>query len=117
MTRDEGWWLNTNRYGGVHRAPGATAAEARAFTRAAIAESFMAGGMTKTAARKAASSYDVRTVAGPAPYADVVAANDAWEALDHGPAKDLALRTGHRRVAYSLAHRVDTDEQEAAEAN
>jgi hypothetical protein len=97
---DEKWWLISNRGGGCHRAPGATAAEAKAHVRAAIAEAFQIEGLSAAAARRGASSYQVRIVAGPASYDDVAEAYDAWQGpwdlteADLAPAIALARRPG-----------------------
>jgi hypothetical protein len=110
--RDQAWWLISNRDGGCHRAPGATAAEAKAHVRAAIAEAFQTEGLSATDARRGASSYQVRIVAGPACYDDVAEAYDAWQGpwdpteADLAPAIALARRTGHHHVARALARQV-----------
>src|SRR4051794_27088278 len=54
-TRADGrWWLISNCHGGIHRAEGATAADAKAAVRAAIAETFQSEGGCRPATPAAA---------------------------------------------------------------
>jgi hypothetical protein len=75
---DQDWRLVSNCHGGVHRTPGASAAEAKAVVRAGIAEAFESEGPSAREARRAASGYLVRMVAGPASCDEVVEAFVAW---------------------------------------
>jgi hypothetical protein len=79
---DQDWRLVSNCHGGVHRTPGASAAEAKAVVRAGIAEAFESEGPSAREARRAASGYLVRMVAGPASCDEVVEAFVAWDASD-----------------------------------
>lgn len=96
------WWLLSNCYGGVHRAPGRTAADARRYVHELIKETYLSEGKTAAEATREAMACDVRLVAGPASRQEVVnayqhAENDDWE-----PAAALACRTGRPEIARAL---------------
>lgn len=96
------WWLLSNGYGGVHRAVARNAAEAKAFVRDSITETYLGEGLSVTAAHQAAASYRVWLVAGPASKAAVVDAFEHWENNDRGPAAELARRTGRPHIAQGM---------------
>jgi hypothetical protein len=95
-------WLIGNNQWGVHVAWGATAKEAKADVRAVIAETYAAEGLPPSACRRAASSYHVFVIAGHLDEAVAMAAKDAWNRDDPGPAERLARRHRNYRAARSL---------------
>lgn len=68
------WWVLSSRYGAYHTAPADSEKAARAWVRAGIAESFLAEGLSPSAARRAAYTYRVCVVAGGCTEAEAKAA-------------------------------------------
>ncbi len=82
MGMERGFWLIGNRHGGIHVARGRSAAEAKSEVLAQIAEAFAGQGLSPSACRRAACSYQVRLVAGPLEHDGAWAARDARERED-----------------------------------
>lgn len=81
------WWLIGNRHFGLSTARGASAKDAKGWTRDNIAESFEETGHSPSAARRGASSYAVFVVAGNLTRDEAQAARDAWHRSDCEPAE------------------------------
>lgn len=95
------WWLVSNAYGGVHRAWGSTAAEAKRYVREAIIEFYLAEGNSRAGADRHVIAYDITVIAGPASHEEVVEAYENWE-NDAAVAGALALKTGWKQAARAL---------------
>jgi hypothetical protein len=102
MSYRDDWWLIGNNQFGVHRAEGRNAAEAKADVRDRITETCLGEGLSASAARRAASSYQVFVIAGPLPYETVRNAQEAWDCDESGPVVELARRHRNYRVAARL---------------
>jgi len=102
---ESGWWLITNCHGGAHVGQGSSIGPARAGVRERIAEAFMAEGLSRSAAMRAASSYRLRLLAGPMPREEARACLAAWENEDW----ERALRHARpeARRSYGLSPRQD----------
>lgn len=92
------YWLIGNAHFGVHVSWGGNAAEAKAEVRERITETYLAEGLSCSAARRAASSYRVFVVAGPLPEETVMAAQRAWDLEDCGPFVELARKQRNRKA-------------------
>ncbi len=99
------WWIVGHRHGGWRAVPAGTAAEARAWVRDGIAESFRDEGLSDSAARRGASSYGVCIVTGGCTEEEARAAVRAWDDNDGQPAQALHDRwiAGTRRQRLSIA--------------
>lgn len=82
MGTERGFWLIGNRHGGINVARGRSAAEAKSEVLARIAEAFAGQGLSPSACRRAACSYQVRLVAGPLDHDEAWAAREARERED-----------------------------------
>lgn len=90
----ESWWLLSNRHGGLHITRAADATDARRQARAGIAEAGASEGMSPSAARRYAHTYNVWVIAGGCTRDEVWAAREAWDADDLGPAEALRRKYG-----------------------
>ena len=98
-----GWWLVGNSYGGTQVGQGRTPAEARAYVRRSIAETYADEGLSPSACQRAAYCYHVRVIAGPLSHDQAIAARKAWD-LENWQAALLHARPAWR-VAYGLPPR------------
>jgi hypothetical protein len=88
------WWLLSNRHGGIHVTRAADAVDARRQIREAIAQAGIEHGMSRSAAKRYASTYSVWVIAGGCTRDEVWEARDAWDADDLNPAEALRRKYG-----------------------
>lgn len=90
----DSWWILSNRHGAVHVTRADTATDARRQIREGIAEAGLSEGMSESAARRYAYTYNVYVIAGGCTREEAWEARDAWEGDDLGPAEELRRRYG-----------------------